>query len=283
MILTQQKFDIDQQDNSLTSIGETFRQYQKTHYEYQQRNETNDCQHQTQQARFCLQLCYQPANEKEFKELQVDLVKRQLIEERYQPKRYCNQEIKPPTPTIDPSKVFITQGQKINQNNYNSKSTVTLLTSRKQRQQSPHNSQSNDLKTDQQPLHLIALRKNRDNLINILTSEEQKELRLKITPEQINKLQKETFNQVKQAYLDDQQQKRQIQYKKVIMSRKSCDQVAFDMRFLPKKQRAKLQQRLRWYVVNNVNMNIEIDKGNKVEYKFDQEIDQYFKDNFGYK
>jgi len=34
-------------------------------------------------------------------------------------------------------------------------------------------------------------------LINILTSEDHKELRLKITPEEINNLQKETFNQVK--------------------------------------------------------------------------------------
>ena len=63
--------------------------------------------------------------------------------------------------------------------------------------QSPNKSVSSNLKADQQPLHLIALKKNRNNLINILTSEDHKELRLKITPEEINNLQKETFNQVK--------------------------------------------------------------------------------------
>eukprot|EP00347_Sterkiella_histriomuscorum_P005075 403357995 len=256
-------------------------------------------------------------DEQEYKDLQQDQEKRQLLEERYKPRKYFNVELKPPTPTFDPSKIFKSNEQHpLTQNNTLKQDQIgnTIITQKSikvRRLQSakptlnkfqsmkslkPQNSletqntqklieqkyeKNQQNYQNEQPLHLIAIQKNRSNLLDILTSEEMKEVRLKLTEDQVNKLKRKTFEQVKEVYLKDQQQSRLKQYKKVLLSRKACDQVAFELRFLPKKQRERLQHKLRWYVANNVNMDIEIDKGNKVDCKFDQEIDDYFKENFG--
>ena len=85
-------------------------------------------------------------------------------------------------------------------------------------------------------------------------SEDMKEVRLNLTQKEVDRLQQNTFTQVKEVYLQDQKKNRDKEYKRVLLSRKAIDQVGFDMRFLPKKQREKLEKQLSWYVFNHINI-----------------------------